>query len=59
MRTWRSAPWATSPTALAISLTARPVSSEVEAISCEAEDTDPAPFATSIITVLRPARMSL
>ena len=36
MRTWRSAPWATSPTADAISPTARPASSEVEAICCDA-----------------------
>src|SRR3954468_11377085 len=37
-RTWRSAPWATSPTADAISPTARPASSEVVAICCEAAD---------------------
>ena len=39
MRTWRSAPWATSATAEAISPTARPASSEVDAICCEAEAT--------------------
>ena len=39
-RTWRSAPWATSPTAEAISPTARPASSEVVAICCEAADSD-------------------
>ncbi len=44
MRTWRSAPWATSVTAEAISPTARPASSEVDAICCEAEATVPAPL---------------
>ena len=39
-RTWRSAPWATSPTAEAISPTARPASSEVVAICCDAADSD-------------------
>ncbi|MEA2267392.1 MAG: hypothetical protein QOC64_2 [Solirubrobacteraceae bacterium] len=36
-RTWRSAPSATPPTPSAISPTARPVSSEIVAICCEAE----------------------
>ncbi len=39
VRTWRSAPAATSPTAEAISLTARPDSSEVVAICCDAAAT--------------------
>ncbi len=34
-RTWRSAPWATSSIARAISVTARPASSELDAICCE------------------------
>jgi len=37
-RTCRSAPWATSDIASAIAPAARPVSSDVEAISCEAAD---------------------
>src|SRR3954468_15340715 len=45
-RTWRSAPWATSPTADAISPTARPASSEVVAICCDAADSDCAEFDT-------------
>ena len=48
MRTWRSAPWATSVTAEAISSTARPASSEVDAICWEAEETVLAPVATSV-----------
>ena len=59
MRTWRSAPCATSETAEAISPTARPASSEVDAISCEAEATVAAPSATSAITALSCARMAL
>jgi hypothetical protein len=39
--TWRSAPMATSPTGEAISATARPASSLVEAICCEADATVP------------------
>ena len=39
MRTWRSAPWATSVTAEAISPTARPASSEDEATCWEAAET--------------------
>ena len=42
IRTWRSAPCATSLRADAISPTARPVSSEVVAICCEADETVPA-----------------
>ena len=42
MRTWRSAPWATSVTALAISPTARPASSEEAATCCEPAETLPA-----------------
>ena len=42
IRTWRSAPCATSPTAEAISPTARPASSDVAAICCDAEETVPA-----------------
>ena len=57
MRTWRSAPWATSLTAEAISPTARPASSEVDAICCEAEATVPAPPATSASTSLSWARI--
>jgi hypothetical protein len=57
MRTWRSAPCATSVTAAAISPTARPASSDVAAICCEAEATVPAPAATSLITVLSSVRM--
>ena len=41
IRTWRSAPCATSVTADAISPTARPASSEAWAICCEAEETLP------------------
>ena len=47
MRTWRSAPWATSVTAWAISPTARPASSDVAAICCDADDTVWVPRATS------------
>jgi hypothetical protein len=57
MRTWRSAPWATSVTAEAISPTARPASSDVAAISWEAEATVPAPAATSLMTPLSCVRM--
>ena len=59
MRTWRSAPWATSVTAEAISSTARPASSEVDAICCEAEETVLAPLATSVRTSLSWARIAL
>ena len=38
MRTCRSAPLATSPMAFAISPTARPASSEVDAICCDADE---------------------
>ena len=37
IRTWRSAPWATSPTACAISPTAFPASSDEVAICCDDE----------------------
>ena len=59
MRTWRSAPCATSLTAEAISPTARPASSEVDAICCEADDTVPALAETSPISEPSSARMSL
>ncbi len=44
--TWRWAPWATSPTAFAISPTARPASSEVDAISWEDADSELAAWLT-------------
>ena len=50
MRTWRSAPAATSPTAEAISPVALPASSDVDAICCEAADTVPALWDTSPIS---------
>ena len=59
MRTWRSAPCATSPTAPAISPTARPASSEVDAISCEADATVPALFETWPISEPSCPRISL
>jgi hypothetical protein len=48
LRTWRSAPMATSLTALAISPTARPASSEVEAICCEASRSSLVARATAV-----------
>ena len=59
IRTWRSAPCATSLTAEAISPTARPASSEVDAISCDADDTVPALAETSPISVPSCERISL
>ena len=59
MRTCRSAPCATSVTAWAISPTARPASSEVAAICCEAEDTVPADIETSPISALSASRVAL
>ena len=50
IRTWRSAPWATSVTALAISPTARPASSEEAATCAEPADTSPALRETSPIS---------
>ena len=52
-----SAPWATSLTAEAISPTARPASSEVDAICSDADATVPAPSATSASTSLSCVRM--
>jgi hypothetical protein len=54
-RTWRSVPAATSPTAWAISLTARPVSSDTAAICWEADETVEAVPAT---WPMRPASAS-
>jgi hypothetical protein len=59
MRTWRSAPCATSPTAPAISSTARPVSSDVVAICCDALPTVAALVDTSPIISASCARMRL
>ncbi len=56
MRTWRSAPAATSPTALAISPTARPASSDVEAISCEAAESVPEVVVTWPMRAARASR---
>jgi hypothetical protein len=58
-RTWRSAPWATSPTADAISPTALPASPDVAAICCDADDTVPAFDDTSPISPLRFAAIAL
>ena len=58
IRTWRSDPEATSPTAEAISCTARPVSSLVPAISSDAVETVAAVVATSPIISPRRARMA-
>ena len=51
MRTWRSAPCATSLTAWAISPAARPASSEEDATCWEAALTDSALLDTSPISV--------
>ncbi len=59
MRTWRSAPAATSDIAEAISPTARPASSEVEAICSDADDTVPALSDTSRRTSPSCARIAL
>ncbi len=59
MRTWRSAPWATSLTAEAISPTARPASSDVAAICCDAEETVPADSDTCPIMALSASRVAL
>ena len=48
-----SAPWATSPIALAISPTARPASPDVAAICCEADDRTDADSPTRPIIVAR------
>ncbi len=57
IRTWRSAPEATSVTAPAISPTARPASSEVVAICWEAALTSPAELATGRSASARPSVM--
>jgi len=57
--TWRSAPCATSPTAFAISPTARPASSEVDAICAEAAATLVEPFRTVEIVSASLARIVL
>ena len=59
IRTWRSAPCATSVTAWAISPTARPASSDVAAICCEADDTVPADIETSPISELSASRLAV
>ena len=51
-RTWRSAPWATSPIAEAISPTAWPASADVDAICCEEADTMEATSVTSPTSTL-------
>ena len=58
-RTWRSAPCATSPTVVAISPIARPVSSEVVAICWEAAATLAELCAISPRIVATRARMRL
>src|SRR4051812_5957199 len=58
-RTWRSAPSATSLTAEAISPTARPASSDVVAICCDAAETLPADDETSPIRAARLLRLSV
>ena len=58
MRTWRSAPCATSLTAAAISPTALPVSSDVAAICCEVLLSAPALRATSPTSSRRLATIS-
>ena len=59
MRTWRSAPCATSVTAEAISSIARVVSSDVLAICCDAADTVPAECETWPIVSPRRPRIAL
>ena len=57
--TWRSAPRATSATAVAISVTARPVCSDAPAMSREVSDTLTAPRATCPIASASAARVAL
>jgi hypothetical protein len=59
VRAWRSAPWATSETAWAISPTALPASSEVEAICWEAAVSDAAEDETCPIIPASAARVWL